>query len=58
MLQRTRFMRWLTTTLLADDAGAAAAGLEVRIGGVRDCGKIRVRLRTLSSGSVVALSRR
>ena len=31
MLQRTRFMRWLTRTLLADDAGTAAVDLEARV---------------------------
>ena len=31
MLQRARFMRWLTRTLLADDAGTAAVDLEARV---------------------------
>ena len=31
MLQRARFMRWLTSALLADDAGTAAPGLEARV---------------------------
>ena len=30
-LQRARFMHWLTSTLLADDAGAAVPGLEARV---------------------------
>ena len=39
MLQRVRFMRWLTRILLADDAEAAAVGLEARVGGTCACEK-------------------
>ena len=38
-LQRARFMRWLTSTLFADDAGAAVPGLEARVGGACACGR-------------------
>ena len=56
-LQRARFMRWLTSTLLADDAGAAVPGLEARAGGARACGRTS-RSRTAVAVFVVALSRR
>ena len=56
-LQRARFMRWLTSTLLADDAGAVVLGLEARVGGARACGRTS-RSRIAVAVFVVALSRR